>query len=66
MRMAVTHTQRADERIGIGEAAALAQLHPATIRRAVKRGDIPFTTTPGGQYRFRRGDIEALLQSDAA
>jgi excisionase family DNA binding protein len=62
--MAVTHTQLEDERIGIGEAAAIAQLHPDTIRRAVKRGEIPFTKTPGGLYRFRRADIEALLSPD--
>jgi excisionase family DNA binding protein len=59
--MAVTHTQLEDERIGIGEAAAIAQLHPDTIRRAVKRGEIPHTKTPGGILRFRRADIEALL-----
>ncbi|WP_161494101.1 helix-turn-helix domain-containing protein [Microcella alkaliphila] len=59
--MAVTHTQPGETQIGIGEAAAIAQLHPDTIRRAVKRGQIPFTTTPGGQYRFRRTDIEALV-----
>ncbi len=68
MRMAVTHTQLEDERIGIGEAAAIAQLHPDTIRRAIKAGKLPFPykQTPGGQYRFSRADVQAYADGDAA
>lgn len=68
MRMAVTHTQLEDERIGIGDAAAIAQLHPDTIRRAIKAGTLPFphTTTPGGQYRFRRADVVSYAERDAS
>ena len=68
MRMAVTHTQLEDERIGIGRAAAIAQLHPDTLRRAIKAGTLPFphTVTPGGQYRFRRADVEAYAERGAA
>lgn len=60
MRMAVTHTQES-ERIGIGEAAAIVQLHPDTIRRAIKAGTLPFAyvKTPGGQYRFPRAAVQA-------
>jgi excisionase family DNA binding protein len=59
--MEVTHTQLSDERIGIGDAARLAQLSQDTLRRAVKAGRLPSSKTPGGQHRFLRSDIEALL-----
>lgn len=61
MRMEVTQTQLSEQRIGISDAAEIVQVHPDTIRRAVKAGRIPFSRTPGGQYRFLRSDIEALI-----
>jgi len=59
--MEVTHAQLGDERLSITEAAKLAQVHPDTLRRAAHRGRVPSTRTPGGQFRFRRADIEALM-----
>lgn len=64
--MDVTQAQLSEPRFGIGAAAELAQVHPDTIRRAVKAGRLPFTKTPGGQYRFNRADVLALLSPSSS
>jgi len=69
--MELTHAQDervdvADELVTTGVAARLAQLSMDTIRRAADSGKLPFTRTPGGQRRFRRGDVEALSKPAAA
>lgn len=34
---------------------------PATVRRWAADGRLPAVVTPGGHYRFRMEDVEALL-----
>ena len=38
-------------------------IHSATLRLHAKRGLVPYAVTPGGAYRYRRSDIEALRRS---
>lgn len=45
----------------VGDVAEMLHVHPDTIRRWSAQGAIKSWTTPGGQRRFRRSDIEALL-----
>jgi excisionase family DNA binding protein len=47
----------------VGDVAELAQVDEATIRRAVKSGDLPaLRLTPGGRLlRFRPDDVAAWL-----
>ncbi|GAB2519821.1 helix-turn-helix domain-containing protein [Paramicrobacterium agarici] len=64
--MELTHTQDGDERIGVSEAARIAYLSVDTIRRYADSGKLPSVRTPGNQRRFRRADVEALLNGNAA
>ncbi|MBO0706040.1 MAG: helix-turn-helix domain-containing protein, partial [Candidatus Dormibacteraeota bacterium] len=54
-------TQRAEEWLGLGEAARLLGVTPNTLRRWTDRGHVSSFTTPGGHRRFARATIEALL-----
>lgn len=45
----------------VSEAAALAQVHPDTLKRWEDRGAIKATRTPGNQRRYREADILALV-----
>lgn len=45
------------------EAAELAGVHEDTIKRWARLGKIPAIKTPGGWWRFRRSDVEALSES---
>jgi excisionase family DNA binding protein len=59
-----------DVNITTREVALIARVDPSTVRRWIERGALkPSMTTPGGQYRFNRSDIDALLtpaKGDAA
>lgn len=48
------------------EAAGYLRVHPDTLRRWVKNGQCEAFKTPGGWYRFRRSDLDALTQAEAA
>lgn len=54
------------EYLAIGETAARLGVSVATIRRWDERGALPSVRTPGGQRRFRRADVEALLTRKAS
>lgn len=56
----------ADAWVAVGEAAALLTVHPDTLKRWEKAGRIDSVRTPTGHRRFRRGDVEALLQPSPA
>jgi len=43
------------------EAAEIVGVHRDTITRWADEGRLPCWKTPGGQRRFRRSDVEALL-----
>lgn len=48
-----------DAKIDVAEAARASGVCAETIRRAVRRGDIPDQRDqPGGHHRLRRGDVE--------
>lgn len=47
------------------EVAEEFRLDPATVRRWAREGKIERIKLPSGLYRFRRGDIEAILAGDA-
>lgn len=53
----------------VSDVAELLQVHPDTVRRWAGAGALASWRTPGGQRRFRRSDVDALLApegSDAA
>lgn len=52
-----------DDFLHIAEAARLARVHPTTIARRVKSGDLPAYRLRGGHaLRVRREDVRALLE----
>lgn len=50
-----------DELLTIGEAAAVLQASVQSVRRWADDGHLTAIRTPGGQRRFRRSEVEALL-----
>lgn len=44
------------------QVAARLQVTAETVRDWARSGKVPAITLPGGQYRFRREDIEAIEQ----
>lgn len=36
-------------------------VHPETIKRWARSGRLPSVKTPGGQFRFRRSDLDAVM-----
>jgi excisionase family DNA binding protein len=44
------------------EAARILSVHPETLNKWAEEGHVPYWTTPGGQRRYRRDDIEALRE----
>lgn len=59
-----TDTYLGDELLTTREASKVAHVSVATIRRAVDAGKLIPLRTPGGHFRFRRSDVEALLTSE--
>jgi hypothetical protein len=49
----------------LGEASALLDVAPVTLRRWADAGRVPVFTTPGGHRRFSRAGLERLLPADA-
>ena len=49
------------EWLTLGKAAALLDVHPGTLSRWALRGRVPHKLTIGGQRRFPRSAIEALV-----
>lgn len=52
-----------------GQAATILGVSPGTVRRWAQKGQISYVALPSGLMRFRREDIEMLLQpvqADAA
>lgn len=55
-----------EELLTTAEVAKIARISKMTVTRAVKAGRIKPLRTPGGHFRFRRGDVDALLSTEAA
>ena len=49
------------EWLTLGKAAAMLDVHPGTLSRWALRGRVPHKLTIGGQRRFPRSAIEALV-----
>jgi excisionase family DNA binding protein len=47
------------------EVAAMFRCDQATVARWVKKGLLPSFTTPGGNHRFHRADVERLIRDSA-
>lgn len=58
--MTTRTVEREDELLTVDEVAAWLRYHPDHVRRLTKQGKIPFTR-PSWAYRYRRGDIAALV-----
>lgn len=43
------------------EAALVLHVHETTVKKWADAGHLPCWRTPGGQRRFRRADVEALM-----
>ncbi len=61
-----TDTYDPDELLTSAEAAKAGHVSKITIHRAVKAGKLKALRTPGGHFRFRRADVEALLSAEAS
>jgi excisionase family DNA binding protein len=48
-----------------GQVAALLNVHPSTVARWADEGKIPSFRTPGGQRRYPRDAVDALVASAA-
>lgn len=44
-----------------GDVARLFNVTPVTVAKWCDQGALPYFRTPGGQRRFKRQDVEALL-----
>jgi len=53
-----------DELVTSAEAARLGKVSKITILRAARAGKLKPLRTPGGHFRFRRSDVEAMLAED--
>lgn len=51
----------ADQMLTPAQAAAMFGVTVKTMTRWANRGQITHIRTPGGQRRYRRGDLEAFL-----
>lgn len=65
--MADRNTDQRSELLPIGDVAEAFAVTVGTVRAWEKAGKLTALRTPGGQRRFRRADVEALLTpQDAA
>ncbi|MEV7004958.1 BldC family transcriptional regulator [Streptosporangium sp. NPDC051022] len=51
-----------DRLLTSGEVAGMFRVDPKTVVRWAKAGRLGFIRTPGGQRRYREGEIRALLR----
>jgi excisionase family DNA binding protein len=51
-----------DGLLTVQQAAELAQVSASTIVNWADKGALPVRRTPGGHRRFRRADVEAVIQ----
>lgn len=48
------------------QVAGVFSVSNATIKRWATTQQLPYILTPGGHYRFRRADVERLLEAASA
>jgi excisionase family DNA binding protein len=57
-----TNTEHAPNWMSLGEVSRALEVNEATLRQWADRGRLPVYRTPGGHRRFRRADVETLMQ----
>lgn len=62
----VSRMEREPALLTVGEVAEQFRVHSATVGRWIRDGALDAIRTPGGQYRVRRKDVEALLSGAPA
>jgi excisionase family DNA binding protein len=68
----IASSQSADQQVRsrwltMAEACSYVQLHPVTLRRAVRRGNlVAFRVNRGRVYRFRCADLDNYIESGQA
>ncbi len=62
----MTDTIAPKQLLRVGDVAEILDLGVSTIWRQVRKGQLPAPLQIGGSTRWRRADIEALLQPKAA
>lgn len=50
-----------EELLTVGQLAQIFNVHPRTVARWADEGKLSSIRTPGGQRRFRRSEVAALL-----
>jgi excisionase family DNA binding protein len=53
-----------DSWLTLKEASDLLGVHPATLRTWADKGQVAVARTPGGHRRFRRSDVQGLMQPE--
>lgn len=66
LAMTDSHAQKSKTYLRLSEAAELAHVSSATLRRWADAGKVPYVRTPGGERRFLRSSVEALLTPGGA
>lgn len=64
--MSLSSMDDTKEFLSVGEAAEILEVSAQTLRRWEKSGAITALRTPGGQRRFRRADVVALIDTTEA
>lgn len=64
--MADVETNPEPFNLAASDAAALLGVKPATIREYADAGVLPCRRLPGGHRRFRRSDVERLLEPETS
>jgi excisionase family DNA binding protein len=64
--MPIEHAESPDELLAPAAAGAVIGVSRDTIKRYERDGRITSVRTPNGHRRYRRSDIEALLDDEAA
>lgn len=64
--METRHASDGEERLTIGDAAALAGVSVDTLRRWADKLQVPSERRPSGHRVFRRADIESIHQPTTA
>jgi excisionase family DNA binding protein len=63
----MTERDKSDALLSPQEAAEILRVTPRTVQRYIAEGDLPAVRLPGGRlWRIRRGDVEALLDTEAS
>src|SRR5512138_3965673 len=55
-----------DQWLSLSGAAELLGVHPSTVRSWADQGKLPVHRTQGGHRRFKRGEVDLLVASEAA